>query len=192
MTLQHIPFEQFNAKPWKNGLGTTYDIALLPEGADHNSFDLRFALSPIVEDNIFSAFPGVERVITPIEGEGLNLEFDDTESQLSLYQSLRFDSALTPMGRPLSGPIKVINVMAKRHSWHFLSCDVTDRNEYDIQSGEVLFLFALESCCVQSGDAVVDVAKQGAVLVTGAASVSVSSVGSGILRAHLGPCLADN
>lgn len=188
MTLQHIPFEQFNAKPWKNGLGTTYDIAMLPLGADHASFDLRFALSPIVEDNVFSAFPGVERVITPIEGEQLSLVFDDTESQLSLYQSLRFDSALTPMGRPLSGPIKVINVMAKRHSWNFISCDVTDQDEYDIQSGELLFVFALEGCQVKSGDEVLDIAKHGAVLVTGAARVSVISTDSRVLQAHLQRC----
>ena len=187
MTLQHIPFEQFKAKPWKNGLGTTYDIALLPSGADHTSFDLRFALSPIVEDNEFSAFPGIERVITPIEGEALGLEFDDTQTQLSLYQPLRFDSALTPMGRPVSGPIKVINVMARRRSWKFLSCDVTEQDEHVIQNGELLFVFALESCCVQSADEKVDLAKYGAVLATGAARICITSPGTRILRAHLQP-----
>ncbi|MEE9335426.1 MAG: HutD family protein [Granulosicoccaceae bacterium] len=188
MTLQHIPFEQFEAKPWKNGLGTTYDIALLPNGADHTSFDLRFALSPIVEDNVFSAFPGIERVITPVEGEGLGLEFDDAKTQLSLYQSFRFDSALTPMGKPVSGPIKVINAMARRDSWNILSCDVTERVEHEISDGEILFLFVLGCCSVHTGEEQALINKHGAVLVTGATRVSISSVaGTRVLCAHLQP-----
>ena len=188
MTLQHIPFDQFKAKSWKNGLGTTYDIALFPTDANHTSFELRFALSPIVEDNVFSAFPGVERVITPIEGGALRLEFDDTAAELALFTSLRFDSALTPMGKPTHGSIKVINVMARRNSWNIRSCEVTDQGEHETQHGELLFLFALDNCSVQSGDEEVSLAKHDAVLATGATHVSITApTTTKLLHAHIQP-----
>ena len=187
MSLTHVPFLHFEAKPWKNGLGTTYDIALFPEGADHADFDLRFALSPIVENNVFSAFPGIERVITPVEGAGLHLEFDDKEHDLTLYQSLRFDSALTPMGKPSQGPIKVINVMARREKWNVLSCGVTTQRNYDLEGEELLFLFAFERCRVTSGNEEVLMAKHDAVLATGLCKVSITTPVIRILSAHLQP-----
>ncbi len=185
MTLTHVPFDQFESKLWKNGLGTTYDIALFPKGADHADFDLRFALSPIVENNVFSAFPGIERVITPVEGAGLRLEFAEKEHELVLNQSLRFDSALTPMGKPRNGAIKVINVMARREKWNFLSCGVTEQDNYVLQDGEYLLLFALQNCVVRSDDENVLMAKHDAVLASSARTISINAPEIRILHAHL-------
>lgn len=119
----HIRSENYTKRPWKNGLGTTQNILMLPEGADDDTFDLRIALTPIVEDAIFSSFENIDRVITVIEGEALELEFDGKKETLKQYESLQFDSGLTPMGRPARG-VKVINVMARHQHWKIEMCDI--------------------------------------------------------------------
>ena len=100
MRLRHIPRSAFTALPWKNGAGTTHDIALLPEGAGHHDFDLRLALSPIPAPGPFSAFPGIDRVITLVRGDALTLDFGDGQKHLQKGQSLRFDSASPPTASP--------------------------------------------------------------------------------------------
>lgn len=186
MTLQHIPFAQFEARPWKNGLGTTHDIVVLPRGADHSNFDLRFALSPIVEDNYFSAFPGIERVITPIEGKELRLESDDCNKKLARHTSLRFDSALAPMGKPTQGPVKVINVMARREKWNIHNCGVVEKVDHTLLSGELLFLFALDNCTIHCGEEEVSMNKYDAFIATDTARITMASSASAkILCAQL-------
>ncbi len=135
--------QTYQTKPWKNGKGITHDILLLPEGSEHSGFDLRFALSPIDEKGAFSSFPGADRVITVIEGTLLELDFGDRMERLNQYQSLRFDTALAPMGDPVGGPIRVVNVMARRGAWDIVSCEVTTEPAQECGEGELLFLFVL-------------------------------------------------
>ena len=54
--IQYLQLKDYQTKQWKNGKGITHDILLMPEGAGHDSFDVRFALSPIVEEAQFSSF----------------------------------------------------------------------------------------------------------------------------------------
>lgn len=117
MTLHHLPATGYVTLPWKNGLGTTDEICLRPETADRDAFDLRISRATIAADAPFSAFPGVERIITLIEGTGLRLDFADHSAQLAPGEPCRFDSGLTPVGTPLGGTVRVLNVMAARSVW---------------------------------------------------------------------------
>ncbi|WP_374644117.1 HutD family protein [Tabrizicola sp.] len=115
--LQHLPATGYVTLPWKNGLGTTDEICLRPETADRDAFDLRVSRATIAAEAPFSAFPGVERIITVIEGAGLRLDFANHSRLLAPGEPCRFDSGLTPVGIPLGGGIRVLNVMVARSVW---------------------------------------------------------------------------
>ena len=60
--------------PWKNGGGTTREVAAWPPGASVQDFDWRISVATIAADGPFSAFAGIDRVITLLAGDGVLLQ----------------------------------------------------------------------------------------------------------------------
>ena len=54
--------------PWKNGGGTTAEIAIGPPGATLDAFDWRISMARVASDGPFSSFPGVDRTLSIIDG----------------------------------------------------------------------------------------------------------------------------
>lgn len=65
--------------PWKNGGGTTQEIACgtAPDAAP-GAFDWRVSVARIEADGPFSSFPGVARVIVLLDGAGVRLRSNDS------------------------------------------------------------------------------------------------------------------
>lgn len=124
MRLSHVPRSHQISLPWKNGAGTTDEILVLPAGAGHDAFELRVSSATIGGPAGFSAFPGVERWITVIDGAGVRLEFDGETQVLRPLVPHRFDSALTPVGQAPEGSARVVNVMAARAAWTMGTAEV--------------------------------------------------------------------
>ncbi len=61
---------------WLNGAGVSWDIAFAPHDASPSRFDWRFATAAIEHDAPFSVFPGVDRVITLVDGDGFSLDVE--------------------------------------------------------------------------------------------------------------------
>ncbi len=64
--------------PWKNGAGTTSQIAIFPNTtqstlATESSFHWRLSSAVLTQPTPFSNFPGCDRILTLIEGEELTL-----------------------------------------------------------------------------------------------------------------------
>lgn len=59
--------------PWRNGRGTTLEIAREP--ATGEEFAWRLSLADIAEDGEFSAYPGYSRALALVAGESLHLRF---------------------------------------------------------------------------------------------------------------------
>ena len=59
--------------PWKNGGGETLEIAVHPPGADLDRVDWRVSLATVATDGPFSRLPRLDRTLTVIQGEGLEL-----------------------------------------------------------------------------------------------------------------------
>ncbi|HEY1043451.1 MAG TPA: HutD family protein [Telluria sp.] len=76
MTTRLIPYANLEASPWKNGGGSTTEIAVAPHAAGFDEFDWRISLARIVQDGPFSAFPGIDRTLALVEGDGVLLDFD--------------------------------------------------------------------------------------------------------------------
>lgn len=103
------------AVPWKNGGGVTREIAASPEGAPMDAFDWRISLADVAADGPFSAFPGVDRTLTVVDGAGMDL----TVGGERLLVDERFVPRDFPGDRPtdgrlLGGPVVNFNVMHRR------------------------------------------------------------------------------
>lgn len=59
--------------PWRNGRGTTLEIAREPAGG--GEFAWRLSLADIEEDTDFSAYPGYSRALVLVHGLSLRLRF---------------------------------------------------------------------------------------------------------------------
>jgi environmental stress-induced protein Ves len=71
-----IPYASLQATPWKNGGGSTTEIAIAPPGAGFEEFDWRISLATIAIDGPFSVFPGIDRTLALVDGPGVALEID--------------------------------------------------------------------------------------------------------------------
>ncbi|MBA4222700.1 MAG: HutD-family protein [Methylobacterium sp.] len=105
--------------PWKNGGGTTTEIAVAPEGASLNDFDWRISMAHVGQDGPFSSFPGIDRTLSVLTGAGITLAFGDGER-------VRLDRSSAPYpfaadravdGQLIAGPIDDLNVMSRRGRW---------------------------------------------------------------------------
>lgn len=62
---------------WKNGGGSTTEIAIEPANASLEDFDWRISMAVVASDGPFSSFPGIDRTLTVIQGNGLILTVGD-------------------------------------------------------------------------------------------------------------------
>ena len=115
-----IPFAGLSAMPWKNGGGSTTEIAIAPPEADFDEFDWRISLATITEDGEFSVFPEVDRTLALVEGHGATLDIDG-ESQVLLCQDepvAAFDGESRVRAKLNRGPTTDFNVMTRRERCH--------------------------------------------------------------------------
>jgi environmental stress-induced protein Ves len=105
--------------PWKNGGGTTTEIAVAPKGATLNDFDWRISMAHVGQDGPFSSFPGIDRTLSVLTGAGITLAFGDGEhvklDRSSAPYPFAADRAVD--GQLVDGPIDDLNVMSRRGRW---------------------------------------------------------------------------
>ncbi|WP_201313816.1 HutD family protein [Dyella sp. EPa41] len=63
-------------QPWKNGMGTTREIARFPADACNEDFLWRVSVAEVNSAAPFSTFPGVDREIVLLEGDGFTMTLD--------------------------------------------------------------------------------------------------------------------
>lgn len=104
------------ASPWKNGGGVTWEVAASPEGATLDTFDWRLSVAEVVSGGPFSNFPGVDRVLTLIQGDGLQLRIDCDPPVLLGASSppLAFAGDAACKAELVGAPIRDLNVMVRR------------------------------------------------------------------------------
>ncbi|MFK0211809.1 HutD family protein [Streptomyces sp. NPDC090298] len=111
--MHRFDVETLTAGRWKNGGGTTREIISWPRGAE--AFQWRASVADIDGDGPFSAFPGVDRTLILLAGDGVRLTaaggFDRTtrpEEPLAFAGDLELAAALR------GGPCRVLNLMVRR------------------------------------------------------------------------------
>lgn len=100
--------------PWANGGGTTYEVASWPPGSDLAGFDWRVSIAEIARGGPFSTFEGVDRVLLPLEGSGLELVVDGRVVPLVPHHPVRFPGEADTSCSLSAGPTADLNVMTRR------------------------------------------------------------------------------
>lgn len=73
MALHPFRLDDLPATPWRNGGGVTREVVSMPNGAGFEEFDWRVSVATIAADGPFSAFPGIDRTIMLLDGDGVRL-----------------------------------------------------------------------------------------------------------------------
>lgn len=106
----------YRRMPWKNGKGETIEVAVYPENAGLDDFEWRISMASVTTDGPFSTFPGIDRTLSVLTGEGIELSVAGqppvTLTQSSAPYSFPADQPTT--GRLINGPITDLNVMTRR------------------------------------------------------------------------------
>jgi len=115
MTAKIIRNEDLVRAPWKNGGGTTAEVAAFPEGSGFDTFGWRISMADVASDGPFSVFPGIDRTLIVVEGDGIELDVEGIVYPLNRNSpKLSFSGSDITTGRLLSGPIRALNVMTRR------------------------------------------------------------------------------
>ncbi|MEU8888225.1 HutD family protein [Streptomyces sp. NPDC048442] len=104
------------AVPWKNGGGITREITGFPAGASAAGFEWRISLAEVATNGPFSEFPGVDRILTMVEGKGMALTLNGTAPRLvdARHVPQHFPGDVPTDCRLLEGPVANLNVMYRR------------------------------------------------------------------------------
>jgi environmental stress-induced protein Ves len=117
-----IPANDYRRERWRNGAGWTRAICRVPE---RDEWDWRLSIAEIERNAPFSTFPGIDRELVLLGGNGLRLRFDDGETrQLDPpYGRVRFAGERALTGGPVDGRSEDFNLMWRRDAvttqlWH--------------------------------------------------------------------------
>jgi len=101
-------------QPWRNGGGSTRELLAWPPGDD---WQLRISVADIETDGPFSAYPGVERWFTVLQGAGVELTLDGAPQRLHRGDApLQFAGQAVVGCRLLDGATRDLNLMLRHAS----------------------------------------------------------------------------
>lgn len=106
---------EYRHMPWKNGLGSTQEIAIYPADAGLDDFIWRVSSATVCAESAFSPFVGVDRSLAVVSGEGLRLVADNEAHMLTKRDAPHTFSGETPIVAELvGGAVTDLNVMTRR------------------------------------------------------------------------------
>jgi environmental stress-induced protein Ves len=109
-----IPATEYRRERWKNGLGWTREVLRWP--ADSAEWEWRVSIAEVDKGGPFSTFPGVDRELVLLSGEGMRLVFEDDEN-VELHpphDRHRFAGERALSAELFNGPTQDFNLMWRR------------------------------------------------------------------------------
>lgn len=111
-----LRYDDLPATPWKNGGGVTRELACHPQGTGLDDFVWRVSIADVAASGPFSRFPGVDRIIMLLDGDGMQLQFENGKRH-ALTEALRpyrFRGEAELYAQLADGPSKDFNLMFRR------------------------------------------------------------------------------
>ncbi|HEY6939961.1 HutD family protein [Dokdonella sp.] len=114
--LRVLATNDYRRTRWKNDGGWTTEIAR----SGDEDFRWRISIAEIERDGPFSSFPGIERDLLLLEGNGIELDIDDAPPHrlTQRFERVRFAGEANVECRLVAGPTRDFNVMARRDAVH--------------------------------------------------------------------------
>lgn len=115
MTIERFTRAALPVSPWKNGGGSTREIVSWPPGSTLLDFDWRVSIATIAASGPFSVFPGIDRTIMLLDGDGMRLEGDGVRARLDTpHEPFEFSGDVAVDCTLLGGESADFNVMCRR------------------------------------------------------------------------------
>jgi len=110
MNVTHLGVADYVRQTWKNGGGTTSELARHDGG---ERWLWRLSIAEVARSGPFSDFTGYRRIIMLLEGRGMALSFDGAPAVVldRPYRPFAFDGGLRTDCRLLGGPIRDMNLI---------------------------------------------------------------------------------
>ncbi|MEZ0391815.1 MAG: HutD family protein [Pseudobdellovibrionaceae bacterium] len=135
-----ITREHFKIMPWKNGSGVTAEIDIEPKGVDfrEGNFEWRLSSARIEDENQFSRFPGYDRILTVLSGEGLLLN----SQELGPFEIFEFQGEDPVDCALIENPVEDLGLIFKREKYKcsMQILDVTGPMYLKLEKGTHFFL----------------------------------------------------
>jgi environmental stress-induced protein Ves len=166
--------------PWKNGGGSTTEIAIGPPGASLEAFDWRVSMARIASDGAFSDFPGIDRTLAVVKGNGLVLIIGDNApvTLSSGSDPVSFPGDTPTSARLTAGEITDLNVMTRRGRFSHRLLRIAKSTSCDFGDDDIAMVLSLD------GTTAINFGQDGATLDHGdAAVISRATTGFRILPA---------
>jgi environmental stress-induced protein Ves len=181
VSVRVLPSTHARRVPWKNGLGSTLELATdAPPGLP---WTWRLALAPVPERAPFSSYPGIDRYIAVVQGDGLTLESKLGEVRVPHEGAgLPFAGETPIVGRPDGPDVLDVNLMVVRSVWR-ASLEVVRDGHFEA-TGDVVLVHAF------GAPVRVDADGAGTALAPGETLVATGRVGLSPSRDGVAICVA--
>lgn len=131
--------------PWKNGGGTTLELAVEPpDGSLAAGFRWRLSSAEVASSGPFSAFPGLERWLWLLDGPGFGLDFG-ARGRVDLHAPLvplRFPGDWPAEATLLDGPSVDLNLMVDPAAYRATTETLhLEASRVVVSTGETTLLF---------------------------------------------------
>ena len=137
--------------PWKNGGGITRNIA---KEQDKTGTLWRLSMADVDGDGAFSIFPGLTRILTVIQGDGMVLHGPDGDLQAVYAQPVRFDGGAPVTATLTQGPIRDFNLMFDTARCEGDAQTLRDAGTYKVgQAGQTCVLHVIAGTASVEGKA---------------------------------------
>ncbi|MCC0065056.1 MAG: HutD family protein [Defluviimonas sp.] len=107
-TYRIFPPQGFATSRWKNGGGVTHEIL---RDTVNDPWQWRISIAEVASDGPFSRFEGLSRILTVIEGNGLDLHTPDDMLAARRLQPLAFSGDTPVESRMVDGPVRDLNLI---------------------------------------------------------------------------------
>ena len=100
--------DEFQTNPWKNGGGITHEIARHAVG---EGWQWRISIAEVGADGPFSLFSGMTRILTVIDGAGIDLLSADGLLEARLHRPVFFPGGLDVTAGLVGGSVRNLNLI---------------------------------------------------------------------------------
>lgn len=153
MRLLHPPYRRV---PWKNGLGTTLEIATdaaVPGGP----WSWRLSLADVPSRAPFSMFPGIDRHLAVLDGAGMTIERVEQRAVEAAHtpiaipregRAFEFAGEESCIGEPIGPDVRDANLMLDRRRWRGSLEILRTASEYSVATdADLTLVFAAQGIC---------------------------------------------
>jgi environmental stress-induced protein Ves len=141
--VQILRAADYRTMPWKNGMGSTTEIAIHPADAKLDNFDWRISMAQVASDGPFSSFAAIDRTLLVLEGNGIDLTVaGDGPVRIDRATIHSFPGDQPTSARLVDGAIVDLNVMSRRKviAHHVKRIKLVQSKDYIVSTQTILLV----------------------------------------------------